>query len=175
MVDIETLATCDNAAIVQIASVCFDDEAEEYKEKYALNYKIDFASKNFGIINGETVAWWMSQSLEAREAVFKGPKMQLKDALEALYNWIKSEPGENIVWGNGATFDNVKLRQAYERCGLEYPISFRNDLCYRTTVKLAILMGMKKPAFEGEKHNALDDARYQAKALYHFLRRLRNG
>ncbi len=70
------------------------------------------------------------------------------------------------VWGNGATFDNVILRGAYERAGQICPWAYWNDHDVRTIVTLGRSIGfdpkMDMP-FDGERHNALADARHQAK------------
>ncbi|HHB9818735.1 TPA: 3'-5' exonuclease, partial [Salmonella enterica] len=70
------------------------------------------------------------------------------------------------VWGNGATFDNVILRGAYERAGKICPWPFWNDHDVRTLVTLGRSIGFdpkKDMPFIGEQHNALADARHQAK------------
>ncbi len=70
------------------------------------------------------------------------------------------------VWGNGATFDNVILRGAYERAGRICPWEFWNDHDVRTIVTLGSSVGFdpkRDMPFIGDVHNALADARHQAK------------
>ncbi|MES3575777.1 3'-5' exonuclease [Enterobacter cloacae] len=79
------------------------------------------------------------------------------------------------VWGNGATFDNVILRGAYERAGHICPWAFWNDHDVRTIVTLGRSVGFdpkRDMPFIGDVHNALADARHQAKyvsAIWHKL------
>ncbi|EFC6890758.1 3'-5' exoribonuclease [Escherichia coli] len=70
------------------------------------------------------------------------------------------------VWGNGANFDNTILRRSYERQGIPCPWRYYNDRDVRTIVELGKAIDFDARTaipFEGERHNALDDARYQAK------------
>ncbi|EER9151029.1 exonuclease, partial [Escherichia coli] len=70
------------------------------------------------------------------------------------------------VWGNGANFDNTILRRSYERQGIPCPWRYSNDRDVRTIVELGKAVDFDARTaipFEGERHNALDDARYQAK------------
>jgi hypothetical protein len=66
------------------------------------------------------------------------------------------------MWGNGAAFDNVVLRNAFERAHLTPPWNFRQDMCYRTIKTL--FPDVEMPERVG-KHNALEDAKWQAQHL----------
>ncbi len=86
-------------------------------------------------------------------------EIPLDDALLQLREFIDENSGEFFVqvWGNGANFDNTILRRSYERQG---------DRDVRTIVELGKAIDFDARTaipFEGERHNALDDARYQAK------------
>ena len=71
------------------------------------------------------------------------------------------------IWGNGAAFDNVILRTAYERLGLKAPWNFWDDRCFRTVKALHPEVEYVK---SGAAHNALDDAKNQALYLMKVLR-----
>lgn len=77
---------------------------------------------------------------------------------------------ETRVWGNGAAFDNVILRRAYERTSRESmkaPWPHWNDRCYRT---IKGLYGHQvKIERTGTHHHALDDAASQARHLIRML------
>ncbi|MNL17628.1 hypothetical protein D3C87_1387310 [compost metagenome] len=87
------------------------------------------------------------------------------------------KPKRLKVWGNGAAFDNVILRSAYERCGLPPCWEWYNDVDVRTVVAMGREIGFdpkRDMAFEGERHNALDDAIHQARyvsAIWQLLTR----
>lgn len=95
--------------------------------------------------------------------------MPITDALSELSHFIHRH-AYNLkymkVWGNGATFDNVILRGAYERAGRICPWEFWNDHDVRTIVTLGRSVGFdpkRDMPFIGDVHNALADARHQAK------------
>ncbi|EEY7442365.1 3'-5' exoribonuclease, partial [Escherichia coli O157] len=95
--------------------------------------------------------------------------LSISDALSELNHFINRHADNTKylkVWGNGATFDNVILRGAYERAGQICPWAYWNDHDVRTIVTLGRSIGfdpkMDMP-FDGERHNALADARHQAK------------
>lgn len=86
-----------------------------------------------------------------------------------------TDPRYLKVWGNGATFDNVILRGAYERAGHTCPWKFWNDSDVRTIVLLGRAVGFapkREMPFEGDAHNALADARHQAKYVSAIWQRL---
>jgi exodeoxyribonuclease VIII len=109
-------------------------------------------------MDASTVMWWMKQSDAARKT-FNEPGCTLIDALFQFSEWVTTETSDPEIWGNGATFDNVILSNAYEALGLERPWKYWADRCYRT-------MKAKYPQIVVEKigtaHNALDDAKSQA-------------
>lgn len=77
-----------------------------------------------------------------------------------------SNPARVQVWGNGATFNNVITRSSYEREFIPCLWKFYNDRDVRTIVELGRALGFdpkKDMPFEGEQHNALADAKHQAK------------
>jgi hypothetical protein len=76
--------------------------------------------------------------------------------------WCKHQPSVLTIWGNGSTFDNVILRSAFAAAGLEYPVRFWADQCYRTKKNEFPTVPLVR---EGTHHKALDDAISQAKHL----------
>ncbi|HAW6230790.1 TPA: 3'-5' exoribonuclease [Escherichia coli] len=95
-------------------------------------------------------------------------EIPLDDALLQLREFIDENSGEFFVqiWGKEANFNNVILRRSYERQGIPCPWSYYNDRDVRTIVELGKAIDFDARTaipFEGERHNALDDARYQAK------------
>lgn len=95
--------------------------------------------------------------------------MPISSALSELSHFINrhsDNPKYLKVWGNGATFDNVILRGAYERASQVCPWQFWNDHDVRTIVTLGRVVGFdpkRDMPFDGVAHNALADARHQAK------------
>jgi exodeoxyribonuclease VIII len=164
MLDLETLGVGPNACIVAIGAVGFTIPHTNYIKFYTA------VSPNNGIIDGETVMWWLTQNDAARAALQDGiPPLE---ALKRFDAWVKEfgAPSEVRMWGNGTDFDNVILRSAFTNYGLVAPWTGRNNRCFRTVKAIAKAMGMVKPERTGTHHNALDDAVYQADALLEFAR-----
>ena len=155
MLDLETLGNGSRSVIISIGAVEFDPESGALGREFYVNVDPQSCVSAGLEIDASTVMWWMQQS-EAARAVFKQPAGQLFDALQEFSRWF---PALAQVWGNGATFDNVILSNAYRAAGLEQPWKFSADRCYRT---LKNLMPDVKQGSVGTAHNALDDAKYQA-------------
>jgi hypothetical protein len=159
MIDLETLSTAYNAAILSIGACKFDENG--IHEEFYVN--IDPQScKDAGLnIDKETVSWWMRQRKEALEAI-KHSKLPLKEALTLFSKWYGTTPMD--TWGNGAAFDNVIIENAYFAVGMIRPWKYYYDRCFRTMKSLFPVHDEELPR-EGLHHNALHDAVYQAKVL----------
>lgn len=157
MIDLETLGTGSYAAILSIGAVVFDPDTQSLgREFYAV---VDPQScVDHGLrIDVSTVMWWMKQGDVARAALtVKG--VPLPAALNGLAQWMPEAPE---VWGNGATFDNVILSNAYKAIGVAQPWKYYNDRCYRTLKNL--FPNVPMPTFDGIAHRAIDDAKMQAR------------
>ena len=153
MIDLETMGTRPDAPIIAIGAVAFDEKAI-HSEFYVVVDLADSVAEG-GVMDPNTVLWWMKQSDEAR-AEFAREGQELGLALGMFREWIG--PYADGVWGNGASFDNVILSEAYRRMGNEAPWPFWKDRCYRT-MKSISAVPMERG---GTHHNALDDARTQA-------------
>ncbi|MCI6601223.1 MAG: 3'-5' exoribonuclease, partial [Shigella dysenteriae] len=164
MIDLETMGTGPDAQIASIGAVFFDPQIGEMGPEF--NKTIDMKTGG-GTVNISTIEWWLQQSSEARTAILTD-KIPMDDALLQFMEFIDENSGEFFVqvWGNGANFDNVILRRSYERQGIPCPWRYTNDRDVRTMVALGLVMDFDARSvitFEGERHNALHDARYQAK------------
>jgi exodeoxyribonuclease VIII len=154
MIDLETMGNRPSAPIIAIGAVMFDKD-EVHDEFYVVVDLADSVAEG-AVMDPSTVLWWMKQSDEAR-AAFEAPGKPLGFALGDFREWV-SKYDISGVWGNGASFDNVILSEAYRRMGNDAPWPFWKDRCYRT-VKSATKIPMGRT---GTHHNALDDARDQA-------------
>lgn len=155
MVDLETLSSSNRAAIVSIGAVEFDLDAGQLGTSYYVNIEPDERCE----ISGRTVMWWLEQSKEAQARLAQEPRMKLREALVDFAKWF---PKGATLWGNGATFDNVILRHAYNVCNVTPPWHYRDDRCFRTMK--AMLPQVMWPE-HGVAHDALADAIAQAKYL----------
>lgn len=170
MVDLETLGTGSNAAIVSIGAVKFTSKG--LGEEFYANIDMDSCQKAGLHIDGNTVLWWLKQSEEARAALLSEPRESLFAALNGLAKFI-GDPKKAKIWGNGATFDNVILGNAYDAVNLDRPWMFWNDCCYRT-VKNLLGQGIEFVPPE-VAHDALSDAKAQAAHLVKILNAIAGG
>lgn len=177
MLDIETAGKGSKAAIVSIGAVFFDPLTNEVGAEF--HQVINLASAAYyGELDASTVQWWMKQSDEARAIFNDKNAISLKDALAEFSEWINQieEFKARTVWGNGATFDNVILGNAFKAARMRQPWPFYGDRDVRTMVDLGRRLRNFDPKktleFKGTVHNAVDDARHQARyvsAIYQAL------
>ncbi|ENB3528258.1 3'-5' exoribonuclease, partial [Escherichia coli] len=165
-VDLETMGTNPDAPINSIGGKFFDPATGEMGPEFSKAIDLETSG---GIIDRKTIKWWAKRSREAQSAIFTD-EISLDVALRLFIEFIEKNSGGRFVqvWGNGANFDNVILRRSYERQGIPCPWLYYNDRDVRTIVELGNAIGfdvrMAIP-FEGVPHNALDDARHQAKQV----------
>ncbi|EKS1144312.1 3'-5' exoribonuclease [Escherichia coli] len=164
MIDLETMGKNPDAPIISIGAIFFDPQTGDMGPEFSKTIDLETAG---GVIDRDTIKWWLKQSREAQSAIMTD-EIPLDDALLQLREFIDENSGEFFVqvWGNGANFDNVILRRSYERQGIPCPWRYCNDRDVRTIVELGKAIDFDARTaipFEGERHNALDDARYQAK------------
>ncbi|WP_105466607.1 exonuclease [Escherichia coli] len=163
-VDLETMGKNPDAPIISIGAIFFDPQTGDMGPEFSKTIDIDTAG---GVIDRDTIKWWLKQSREAQSAILTD-EIPLDDALLQLREFIDENSGEFFVqvWGNGASFDNVILRRSYVRQEIPCPWRYCNDRDVRTIVELGKAIDFDARTaipFEGVRHNALDDARYQAK------------
>lgn len=163
MLDLETMSSESNAAIVSIGAVVFDELT--IGDTFQANIFLESEQRAGAHISADTIMWWMRQAEAARDAISSLRATSATDVLARFAIWLN--PGytksDVAIWGNGAGFDNVVLSNAYARHNISRPWSYRGDRCFRTIRQT--FPDVVAPQFEGEKHRALDDAINQAKWL----------
>ncbi|WP_105279733.1 exonuclease, partial [Escherichia sp. MOD1-EC6096] len=164
MIDLKTMGTNPDAPIISIGAIFFDPQTGDMGAEFIKTIDLETAG---GVIDRGAIKYWWKQSREAQSDIMTD-EIPLDDALLQLREFIDENSGEFFVqvWGYEASFDNVILRRSYERQGIPCPWSYYNDRDVRTIVELGKAIDfdarMDIP-FEGVRHNALDDARHQAK------------
>ncbi|HAY4120964.1 TPA: exonuclease, partial [Escherichia coli] len=164
MIDLKTMGKNPDAPIISIGAIFFDPQTGDMGPEFSKTIDLETAG---GVIDRDVIKRWLKQSREAQSAIMTD-EIPLDDALLQLREFIDENSGEFFVqvWGNGANFDNTILRRSYERQGIPCPWRYYNDRDVRTIVELGKAIDFDARTaipFEGERHNALDDARYQAK------------
>ena len=163
MLDLETMGTGPAAAIVAIGAVEFDLGTRQLGRRFYQVVDLKSSVLEGGILDADTVCWWMKQS-DAARAVFSAPAQHIMQALR-MFGEFAGEccgAGDLNIWGNGAAFDNVVLASAFDRSGIQRPWAYQNDRCYRTVKALHPEVSWERV---GTAHNALDDAISQAQHL----------
>lgn len=166
MMDLETLGKVPGSKILSIGAVVFS--ARGLGPEFYIEINRDYQSTLTE--DPDTLAWWAKQAPEVRDRLLapSPSKPYLSSALFDYNEWLESlarqsleGPGNLLMWGNGAAFDNALMNVAIARSsGPKIPAwSYRNDRCYRTLKSL-------RPDIPfvpfGTHHNALDDAKGQA-------------
>lgn len=166
MIDLETLGTRPGDAIISIGAVLFNREHGQIMPGFRANFDIEQMLSAGFQCTGATIKWWFEQSEQARREAIEAP-INVHSVLMGFADWLtEGEGGVNKsmrVWGNGASFDNVLLREVYTRLGLEPPWQWWNDRCFRTLKTEHPRAKALEPVFDGERHNAYADAMHQAK------------
>jgi exodeoxyribonuclease VIII len=166
MLDLETMGRGPDAAIAAIGAVEFgltDSGAEVLGRSF---YRVvDLASSvhHGGVMDAETVLWWLGQSEAARRELIDRQAVDLPVALQEFACFLGAAGTGQHLWGNGAAFDNVILRRSYERLDIPAPWQYWDDRCFRTI--RAENRHVPAPERRGTHHNALDDAMHQARHL----------
>jgi exodeoxyribonuclease VIII len=170
MVDLETMSTNSNAAIVSIGAVKFDPYGKigELDENQFF-CTIDLTSCiDAGMhVSGQTIKWWLEQEKEAQKSLNNDPHWPIEKALGEFWVWFG---GVSLpTWGNGADFDCVVLHNAYERLHGSSPCKYHDRRCFRTMKALFPNVEYARPVLA---HHALSDATAQAvhlQKLFNFI------
>lgn len=167
MLDLETLSTEPNAAILSIGAVPFLSPVpvESFYTRVNPSDYNHMEQRKFDI-SKQTLAWWKIQKSEAQAEAFGGTSSLLM-ALSEFSKYcaiIKKSTGTIIIpWSKGADFDLPIIRNAFDAFGISLPWAYYNHRCYRTLEALGKMYGLTVPEMVGMKHNALEDAKHQAR------------
>jgi hypothetical protein len=173
MIDLETLATSPDAAILTIGAVKFDPFGSELKEPDMESFycKVDLDScDRIGLTtNDDTIAWWANQSKEAQAAAFDPEgRIAIEDAFHQLYKFCW---GAKRVWSNGSCFDIIICEHVFRKVGRAIPWKFWEVRDVRTAFDLGI--NPQRPPVTA--HHALEDAWNQAVGIQNVYNTLRTS
>lgn len=171
MLDLETMSTRANAAIISIGAVKFDPNNMDVPfETFSVGVDLE-SCKAAGLdIEGATVMWWLQPDRAvAREKLLKLPFTDLWSALAGFAEWF-GEP--KPIWGNGASFDNTIIASAYKAAGIDLPWQHWHDRCYRTLKNTPVAKTIETDFTGLVKHTSLGDAIAQARHLQKIIQAL---
>lgn len=155
MLDLETLGTDPGAAIVSIGAVRFDTSG--LGETFHRSISIESAIAAGLAVDGETLEWWLDQDPQAQQVLAGG-----QDLAGALVDFRDFYGDAEEVWAFSPTFDCTILSAAYDAVDLERPWNYRAERDARTLAALPIAADVEH---DGTVHDALDDARHQARMV----------
>jgi hypothetical protein len=173
MIDLETLATSPDAAILTIGAVKFDPFGKDLQESAMQSFyvKVDLDScDRIGLVtNDDTIAWWANQEQAAQDEAFSPEgRIDVVDAFQQLYKFCW---GAQRVWSNGAGFDVVICETVFKRIKQAVPWNFWQVRDVRTAFDLGINPN-RPPVL---KHHALEDAWNQAVGIQNVYNTLRSS
>lgn len=173
MIDLETLATSPDAAILTIGAVKFDPFGDDVREpdcdKFYVKVDLDSCDSIGLVTNEDTINWWANQSKEAQDEAFSEEgRIHIVDAMNQLYKFCW---GAKRVWSHGASFDVVICEHVFRKIGKAVPWSFWQVRCTRTLFDIGI-DPQRPPVL---KHHALEDAWNQAVGVQNVFKKLRTA
>lgn len=132
MVDIETLATTPNAAIIAICAVPFNANIGNTDLQYFYE-EINHDSLELFDHCENTITWWSQQTMPMPKGT-----TSIKTALKSLEEYLKKQPYQTI-WANSPSFDLVILKNAFSKFNLTWPIPYWAEQDVRTARHIAKL------------------------------------
>lgn len=170
MLDLETLATGQDAAIASIGMVNFDPNGNKIGSYFY--QRVDLVhSVSPGVIDPATVDWWLQQDEASRAELTREGRVPLEDVLGNLIEWVIGcsrymavrkvsleelgsgsllgrgtsvfvLDGDYRLWSNGPLFDERILREAYLRHGFRFPFHYKSSRDCRTMYALHKELGL---------------------------------
>lgn len=189
VLDLETLDTESTAAVFQIGCAVFNKD-KPYTADTAADLSL-FFNRGTSILLGNgswstaTIDFWNKQPEKSKDWYKAGftntsdrwhPASVLKSFVEFVDDVKRTHnPSKILLWGNGSTFDNVILRNWWDRqckqfdLKIDFPIGTMEDRCFRTLKEtFKCVVPRPKPKFD-DCHNALYDALNEADWLQQIL------
>lgn len=136
MIDLETLSTFPNAAVIAVAVAVYDDATP--KAVSARGWFID-RDLVIGHEDPSTKEWWESQAAETKRVVFGGNQSP-KEAMQEMNSFIAANcagvKDDHVrLYADPGMFDFPILRHQLQQLGLNPAWNWRNERCMRTMKK----------------------------------------
>lgn len=158
-IDMETLSTEHNAALLSIGAVIHDFGTGQQVDTFYANITPESSIAAGLDVSELTKAWWTKQG-QAAQDVLSVDQRPLRDVLVDFAKWLAGH-GVQYAIGNGPRADNQWLESACKAVGMQSPIKYWGDLDMRTLTFIGThILGLDHwhNTFKGVKHNALHDA-----------------
>lgn len=158
-IDMETLSTEHNAALLSIGAVIHNFGTGQQVDTFYANITPESSIAAGLHVSESTKAWWAKQG-QAAQDVLSVDQRPLRDVLVEFAKWLAGH-GVQYAIGNGPRADNQWLESACKAVGMQSPIKYWGDLDMRTLTFIGThILGLDHwhNTFKGVKHNALHDA-----------------
>lgn len=161
--DLETCAVTANAAVMQVAAVAWNRDAESNPfvsdgfpvGGFTFNEHIDLRTC---VVDGfdfdpQTVAWWSRQSNAAKQAVCDDLAEPIRDVFANFVEWLggvkKDAQADTLfLWCQGMDFDGAILRNICHKYDLQLPCKCQQFRDCRTVILEAALVRAEKAGVE---------------------------
>lgn len=162
MIDLETLGTKPNSAILSIGAVAFDNNG--IHDEFYVNVNIVSSTLHKFDMDPDTLYWWLEQDSKAGQVLSKDKKTA-EVALSMLNDFIVNDVGfPSEVWANSPSFDLVMLKNYQSKLGFTELWPFWVERDFRTFLSLTGAERIKPIV----SHDALEDARAQAQTIINY-------
>ena len=162
MIDMETLGTKTDCAILTIGACRFDPRGDGITDQLSLKLDITEQTEVYKrTVDESTMDWWAKQSPDAiNEAFSDDNRLSFRDAMDQLFKFCWNR---NAVWSNGAIFDIMIAESAFRQLDMRIPWPFWSVRDTRTLYDVAQV----KLSDDGKStsHKAVEDAIRQAKLV----------
>lgn len=169
MIDLETLGTSPDCAVLTIGGVKFNPNAisEPFQEFY-YRFEVDEQLERGRTVLESTLEWWGNQEESVREeALGDEDRTPVIDVLKALNRWCV---GVDTIWCQGPAFDIVILEHMFKQYNHHVPWPFWKIKDSRTL--FGIMPADPRKAIEFDAHNALEDCKVQALCVQQCVKEL---
>lgn len=176
MMDLETWGTEPGCAIRSIGAVEFCPVTGKLGDEFYINV-LDASCLDIGLVKDPgTVSWWGKQSKQAQDDLLIDQR-PIIECLAAFNKFWQGAKGE-FIWSQGGNFDEPILGHIYKRVKMRSPWQFHKSRDTRTSYHYGEMLGdfnsytVKR---DGTYHNALDDAKHQARCVHMATKAIRGG
>lgn len=171
MLDLETWGTRPGAALRSIGAVMFDPYVEGTGAEFYMNIDRDSCLRLGLHVDPDTERWWQQQSIDAQKSLERDQK-PIDLVTDNFHDWFRKNKGL-WIWSQGSNFDVVLWEAMAHLLRKTVPWKFWNARDTRTAYEMGKLdtRGIKR---RGTYHNALDDAKHQARCIQEAFRRIKH-
>jgi len=162
MIDIETISTAPNAAILSIGAVKFTFE-NGLGDEFLVNIDPKSSVSRGLHVDKDTVEWWKTQPKEARDA-WKIDPQPLEVAINRLIDFVGKDK-KQLLWCQGLSFDFPIIKSSCKSCDIAWPTPYWQEMDSRTIFTLLGIRNDKIRKTQDGNHTALADAKSQTLSL----------